>query len=168
MTTIKSQYYFTALDNFPYNIPECMEALNYALSYDNRDADALCLLGRVYSEILLDYEKAKQYFEEALQNDLMNINTPQFYLMCLLNNEDYMEAEKLINFSLKIKGVDKSNIWYHRAVLSEMRGSLLNSLYFLREAKKFCFNQSSLDFMEAREKFVRLKMQKKKIKKETN
>jgi len=31
MTLTKSKYYFEALDYFPYNLSECMEALNYAL-----------------------------------------------------------------------------------------------------------------------------------------
>jgi len=66
MTLTKSKYYFEALDNYPYSLPDCLEALNYALSYDPEDADSLCLMGRIYSEMLIDYEKAKLYFEEIL------------------------------------------------------------------------------------------------------
>ena len=165
MTLNKSKYYFEALDNFPYNLSDCLEALNYALSYDPEDADALCLMGRIYSEELKNYEKAKEYFDEAMRYDLGNINVPQHYILCLLNNEDYFEAEKLIKFALKIKGIDKSNIWYYRALLSEMRGSFENALKFLKEAKKYCFNSCSLDFMQTREKFIKSKMPKKKNKK---
>lgn len=106
MTLTKSKYYFEALDNYPYNLPDCLEALNYALSYDPEDADSLCLMGRIYSEMLLDYEKAKLYFAEAMQCDVTNLNTPKYYIKCLLDNEDFQEAEKLINYSLKIKGID--------------------------------------------------------------
>jgi len=49
MTLTKSKYYFEALDNYPYSLPDCLEALNYALSYDPEDADSLCLMGRIYS-----------------------------------------------------------------------------------------------------------------------
>lgn len=58
MTLTKSKYYFEALDNYPYSLPDCLEALNYALSYDPEDPDVLCLMGRMYSEMLNDYEKA--------------------------------------------------------------------------------------------------------------
>jgi hypothetical protein len=57
MTLTKNKYYFEALDNYPYSLPDCLEALNYALSYDPEDADSLCLMGRIYSEMLSDYEK---------------------------------------------------------------------------------------------------------------
>ena len=170
MTLTKSKYYFEALDNYPYNLPECLEALNYALSYDAEDADSLCLMGRIYSEVLNNYEEAKLYFEQAMQNDITNINTPQYYILCLINNEDYFEAEKLINFSLKIKGIDKSMIWYYRSVLSEKRGNFSNALNFLQNAEKFCFNQTSMDFIKDRKKFIKSKMSKKKSskKKETD
>lgn len=65
----QNKYYFQALDNFPYNMQETIEALNYALSYDGQNAESLCLLGRVYAEILKDYETAKNYFAEALQEN---------------------------------------------------------------------------------------------------
>ena len=108
MTVTKSKYYFEALDNYPYNLPDCLEALNYALSYDPEDADSLCLMGRIYSEMLTDYEKAKLYFKEAMQCDVTNLNTPKYYIKCLLDKEDLQEAEKLINYALKIKGIDRS------------------------------------------------------------
>jgi tetratricopeptide (TPR) repeat protein len=168
MTLTKSKYYFEALDNYPYSLPDCLEALNYALSYDPEDADSLCLMGRIYSEMLDDYEKAKLYFEEAMQCDVTNLNTPKYYIKCLLDNEDFQEAEKLINYSLKIKGIDRSTLWFCRALLSEMRGSFVNALKFLTEAEKFCYTSQSLDFMKSRKKFIKSKMPKKsKKKKET-
>ncbi|MET3537798.1 tetratricopeptide repeat protein [Chryseobacterium limigenitum] len=162
MTLTKSKYYFEALDNYPYSLPDCLEALNYALSYDPEDADSLCLMGRIYSEMLIDYEKAKLYFEEAMLCDVTNLNVPQYYIKCLLDNEDFHEAEKLIRYSLKIKGIDKSMIWLYRSLLSEKRGSLINALKFLNEAEKYCFTSCSLDLIKERKKFVKSKIPKKK------
>lgn len=165
MTLTKSKYYFEALDNYPYSLPDCLEALNYALSYDPEDADSLCLMGRIYSEMLTDYEKAKLYFEEAMQCNVTNLNTPQYYIKCLLDNEDLHEAEKLIKYSLKIKGIDKSTIWLHRSLLSEKRGSLVNALTFLNEAEKYCFTSCNLDLVKERKRFIKSKMRKNKSKK---
>ncbi|WP_312079415.1 hypothetical protein [Chryseobacterium sp.] len=162
MTLTKNKYYFEALDNYPYSLPECLEALNYALSYDPEDADSLCLMGRIYSEQLRNYDLAKQYFEEAMLCDVTNLNVPQYYIKCLLDNEDYQEAEKLINYSLKIKGIDKSTLLFYRALLSEIRGSLTNALKFLDESAKYCFSQYSLDVVKNRKKFIKSKMPKKK------
>jgi tetratricopeptide (TPR) repeat protein len=162
MTLTKNKYYFEALDNYPYSLPDCLEALNYALSYDPEDADSLCLMGRIYSEMLTDYEKAKLYFEEAMLCDVTNLNVPQYYIKCLLDNEDFHEAEKLIRYSLKIKGIDKSMIWFYRSLLSEKRGSLTNALKFLNEAKKHCFTSCGLDLIKERKRFVKSKIPKKK------
>lgn len=164
MTLTKSKYYFEALDNYPYSLPDCLEALNYALSYDPEDSDSLCLMGRIYSEMLIDYEKAKLYFEEAMQYDVTNLNTPKYYIKCLLDNEDFHEAEKLISYSLKIKGIDKATIWFYRSLLSEKRRSFFNALNFLKEAEKYCFTPHSLDIVKERRKFIKSKMSKGKSK----
>ncbi len=169
MTLTKNKYYFEALDNYPYSLPDCLEALNYALSYDPEDADSLCLMGRIYSEMLNDYEKAKLYFEEAMQCDVTNLNTPQYYIKCLLDNEDLHEADKLIAYSLKIKGIDKVTLWLHRSLLSEKRGSFANAIRFLNEAEKYCFTEYSLDQVKDRKKFIKSKMPKKsKMKKKVS
>ncbi len=161
MTLTKSKYYFEALDNYPYNLPDCLEALNYALSYDPEDADSLCLMGRIYSEMLYDYETATRYFEEAMQCDVTNLNTPRYYIKCLLDNEDLDEAEKLIEYSLKIKGIDKCRILIQKSYLFEIKMAFKKALEFLKEAKNFAYDQQMLDFLKSREKFIKEKMPKK-------
>lgn len=168
MNLTKNKYYFEALDCYPYNLPDCLQTLNYALSYDSEDADALCLMGRIHSEMLKDYDKAKEFFAEAMMFDVTNVNTPQYYISCLIENQDFTEAEKLINYALKIKGIDQSKLLFSRSLLSEKRGSFTNAFKFLKEAEKFCFNQCSLDVVRERKKFLKAKYPKaKKKSKET-
>ncbi len=162
MTLTKSKYYFEALDYYPYNLAECLEALNYALSYDPEDADSLCLMGRIYSEMLNDYEKAKLYFGEALQCDVTNLNTPRYYIKCLLDNEDLDEAEKLIEYSLKIKGIDKCRILIQKSYLFEIKMDFKKALELLKEAKGFAYDQQMLDFLKSKEKFIKEKIPKKR------
>ena len=162
MNLTKNKYYFEALDFYPYNLPDCLEALNYALSYDSEDADALCLMGRIHSEVLKNYEKAKEFFEEAMMFDVSNVNTPQYYIACLIENEDFAEAEKLITYALKIKGIEKSTLVFYRAMISERRGSLKNALKFLKEAEKNAFTSCSLEMVNERKKFVKSKLTKKR------
>jgi tetratricopeptide (TPR) repeat protein len=167
MTLTKNKYYFEALDNYPYSLPDCLEALNYALSYDPEDADSLCLMGRIYSETLIDYEKAKLYFEEAMQYNVTNLNTPQYYIKCLLDNEDLEEAEKLIEYSLKIKGIDRSRILMHKSLLFEIKLEYKKALEPLEEAKKFSYNKGMIDFLDERKKFLKVKIAADKPKKKT-
>lgn len=162
MTTNK--YYFQTLDNFPYNLEETMEALNYALSYDDHNAESLCLLGRVYSEVLQDYETAKSYFEEAMQVKLDSVSTPLFYIDCLLNNEDYEEAKKLIDYAKKIKGIDQSRIRYRKAIFFEKQGQFKKALKALEKAKKVAPNKNYIDFLNERIELVKSKLKKPKNK----
>lgn len=155
MTLTKSKYYFEALDYFPFNLSECIDALNYALSYEPEDADSLCLMGRVYSEELKDYETAKKYFDEAMQNNIGNVNIPKYYIECLLNNEDYEEAGKLIEFALKLKGIDKSEILNCRSLLQERNFEYKQALATLKEAKRFAYSRAALDILEEREKLIK-------------
>ncbi|SIT16648.1 hypothetical protein SAMN05421786_10782 [Chryseobacterium ureilyticum] len=167
MTLTKNKYYFEALDYFPYNMSECLDALNYALSYEPEDADSLCLMGRVYSEVLKDYETGKKYFEEAMQSNIANVNTPKFYIECLLSNEDYEEAEKLIEYALKMKGIDKAEILNCKSLLSERKGDNKKALEILKEARIFSYCRSTLDILDDREKLVQEKMPETNKKEET-
>lgn len=162
MSLTKNKYYFEALDCYPYNLADCLGALNYALSYDPEDSDALCLMGRIYSEQLKNYEQAKTYFQEALACDVGNVTIPKYYVSCLLNNEDYEEALKLLDFSFKTKGIDKSNILYWKSVYFEKLEHYDEALKTIKEAKKFSYNKDIIEFLENREKFVKSKMPKKK------
>lgn len=168
MTLTKNKYYFEALDYFPYNMSECLDALNYALSYEPEDADSLCLMGRIYSEVLKDYETGKKYFEEAMQNNIANVNTPKFYIECLLSNEDYDEAEKLIEYALKMKGIDKAEIYNCKSLLSERKGDSKQALEYIKEAKRFCYSRSELDILEDREKLVQNKLPKPRTRKKAD
>lgn len=165
MTLTKNKYYFEAVDNYPYYLADCLEALNYALAYDPQDADSLCLMGRIHSEVLKDYETAKAYFEEALQNNIGNINTPKYYISCLLNNEDYDQAEKLIEFASKLKGIDKTDLFCSQSLLFEKKGDFKKALKSLKEAKKTSLTQSMTDKLKEKEKFIRSKMPESKKKK---
>ena len=173
MNLTKNKYYFEALDCYPYNLADCLEALNYALSYDPEDSDALCLMGRIYSEQLKNYDKAKEYFAEALACDVGSVTIPKHYVSCLLNNEDYDEALKLLEFSFGTKGIVKSNILCWKSVYFEKLNQIQEALDTLKEAKKYAYNKDMIDFLESRKKFVKAKLPKrkkrsKKKKKRTN
>lgn len=161
----QNKYYFQALDNFPYNMQETIEALNYALSYEGQNAESLCLLGRVYAEVLKDYVTAKDYSAEALQENMDSVSTPIPYIYCLINNDDFSEAEKLIDFALKIKGIDKATIYYQKSVILEKKGQLKLALKEVKMAKVFTYNENFMNFLDTRKDFIKKKMKDSKPKK---
>ena len=167
------KYLFQALDNYPYNLEETVESLDYALSYDDKSTMALCLYGRVYSEQLLRYDQAKRYFEQAIANDIHALEVYPHYIQTLLVNEDFEEAEKLIAFALTIKGINKAEILLKTVLLLERKGEVKKAHKTLKEVKLLSFSNDNSWEMEEIEKRLKAKKEllapkkKAKVKKET-
>jgi tetratricopeptide (TPR) repeat protein len=148
MKTI-DKYLFQALDNYPYSLEETIESLDYAFSYDAKNTMVLCLYGRIQAEQLMDYEEAKNYFQQALAINLHAFEVYPHYLQVLILNEDYEEAQKLIDFALTIKGINKSEIFVKKAILLEAQQQFKLALKEIKNAKlitlQFAFDS---DFTE--------------------
>lgn len=129
------KYVFQALDYYPYNLEEVIQALDYALAYDDKNITALWLYGRVYSEQLADYETAIQYYQEALGVDVNAVIVYPYYLNALLLNEDYNQAVKLIEFALTVKGIDKATILFKKARLLERKADIAGALEAIKQVK---------------------------------
>ena len=90
MTSI-DKYLVQALDNYPYNLEDALTSLEYALSYNENNSQALCLYGRFLAEQFKQYEEAKSYFQKAIQNDLHAVDVYPYYIDALLKNEDFLQ-----------------------------------------------------------------------------
>ena len=129
------KYLFQALDNYPYSLEETIESLDYAFSYDAKNTMVLCLYGRIQAEQLWNYEEAKNYFQEALSINIHALEVYPYYLHVLILNEDYEEAQKLIDFALTIKGINKSEIFVKKAILLEAQQEFKKALKEIKNAK---------------------------------
>lgn len=170
MKTLANNYIFKALDAFPYDLEEAMEALTYALAYEEKNVMALCLMGRIYAEHLCDFEQAKQYYTEALAENINAFHVYPHYINVLLWNEDYDEAERLIDFALTLKGADKGVLHVAKAQLYEQKESYKKALKLLKEAKKYTYNESYMytikeHITRVEDKIPKKKKQKSKKKK---
>ncbi len=165
MGNLTNNYVFKALDAFPFQLEETMEALQYALSYDDKDTMALCLMGEVYGYILEDYEKAKTYFTEALAENINAVAVYPHFINILLWNEDVAEAEKLIDFALTVKGTDKAFLYLRKAVLFERLKKYKKALSTLKLAKEHCYNAVYLKYIKSEKERIKGKLPRKKKKK---
>lgn len=163
-TNLRNSYVLKALDAYPYDLEETLEALNYALSYNNKDVHALCLMGRMYSEQLQDYETAKQYYVEALSEGIEVHYIYLHFIQTLLWNDDYREAENLIDYALRVKGIDKGSLLLKKGQLYEATGKYKLALATLKEAKKGGLNNSFVDYVKGEISRVKSKVKPKKKK----
>lgn len=141
-------YLFKALDAYPYNLEETLEALNYALSYNGSDAHALYLMGLVYAEQLQEYDIAKEYFAEAMASKMDLPVIYPFYIRTLIKNEDYQEAQKLLDFAYKVKGTDKAFLKSIQAVLYEKTGNYKRAVSSYKKAIRLAVNNAFVDYAE--------------------
>ncbi|MNK49752.1 hypothetical protein D3C87_686160 [compost metagenome] len=136
MKTI-DKYLFQALDNYPYSLEETIESLDYAFSYDSKNTMVLCLYGRIQAEQLMNYEEAKSYFQQALSINIHALEVYPYYLQTLIVNEDYEEAQKLIDFALTVKGINKSEIYIKKTILLEVQYKFEEALKEIKQAKLY-------------------------------
>ena len=167
MSNLLDKYLFQALDAYPYNLEEAVESLNYALSYDGKNPVALCLMGQVHAENLGDYETAKEYYQQALAEDMYALEVYPKYINVLLWNEDYEEAEKLIDFALTVKGTDKAVLYLGKGILHEQKKEYKKALKALKIAKQYTYNNYFMSNIEGEEKRIKNKMPNKKSKKKS-
>lgn len=147
MKTI-DKYLFQALDNYPYCLEETIESLDYALSYDDKNTMALCLYARIQAEQLSNYEEAKNYFQQALAININAVEIYSHYIQTLLLNEDFDEAEKLINFALTIKGVNKVGILTQKIQLLEHQKAFKLAKKLIKEVRMQVVNSEFDYFLE--------------------
>jgi len=159
-------YLFKALDAYPYALEETIEALNYALSYDAKDAQALYLMGRIYAEQLGAFETAKSCFSEALVNGLDWPKIYPIYIRTLILNEDYEEAQKLLDFAMNRKATDKGVLYFYQGLLKEVQGEFKEAIHAYKQAKKQGLNNEFIRRIEEEISRVKKKLGNKKKRKE--
>jgi len=133
-------YLVQALDNYPYSLEDTLTSLEYALSYNENNTQTLCLYGRFLAEQFKQYEEAKIYFQKAISVDLNAVDVYPHYIEILLKNEDYTEAEKLIAFALKIKGIDILTIKLAEVHLHERQLHISKALKLAKKLYLYYFN----------------------------
>lgn len=152
------KYLFQALDNYPFWLEGTIESLDYAFSYDDKNTMVLCLYGRIQAEQLMNYEEAKSYFQQALAINIHALEVYPHYLQTLILNEDYKEAKKLIDFALTIKGINKAEILFKKAILFEVQFEFKKALKVIKKAKLHSIQYKYESDIEDVEKRIKTKV----------
>jgi len=163
MNTLADKYYIKALDQYPFNLEEAIENLNYALSYNDEHTGANYLMGKVHQEHLEDFSKAEFYYVRALAGNPNDLNVCMAYISLLIAVKQFEKAQKLITYSNKLKGVDLARTYSLEALISENKRDYENALLLLKDAKLEAYNQDCIDYLD--KEIKRVKMKKKLINK---
>lgn len=166
MTT--NTYLIKAIDSYPYDIETCYESLSYALSYDDENPAAHCLMGRLHMEYFKSLPDAETSFEQALASNLGYLETYYPYIFCLIEMEKYKKAASFIEFALKQKSINKAWIYELQAQLNEAQMEFKDAIkavdISLLHVKNDDDERRMTRFKERLEKKLKLKQQTKKKK----
>lgn len=157
-TNILNTYVLKALDAYPYDLEETVENLNYALSYQEDNIHALFLMGKLQAEQFGDYEKAKHYYAEVLAIKLDFHKVYSSYIQVLLWNEDFIEAQQLIEFAFTVKGLKKSEIWVLNGQLLEQKQHYKKALKSFKTAKQVAYNNDFTSFIDSETSRIKAKI----------
>ena len=100
------------------------------------------------SEQLGENEQAKAYYEKALAYRIDFPNIYPDYIRLVVNNHDYVEAQKLIDYALTVKGIDKASIMLNQAYLYEAIEAYENAEKALKEANMHALNNEFISYVD--------------------
>ena len=146
--TVADTYYLKALDLYPYELETVIEALNYAIGYDNDHAGANCLLGKLNMYQLGKYKEAEVNFEKALAGDINYTETYYCYADLLIKTGEYGKAKNLIRYAYKIKGINISRLKHSEGLIAEIKGDLLKAKKYMKFAYESSYNKSEREFLK--------------------
>lgn len=147
-TQTTNTYLLTALEAYPYELTKAVEALNYALSYEPDNAHALALMGQIHHEQLQDYEQAKLYYEAALASRLDLPEIYRKYILLLLHADDFIEAQRVIDYAHTVKGIDKASLYMSQGQLYENLEQFDKAEIAFKEAKYAALNNGFIEYID--------------------
>ena len=142
MTT--NTYTIKALESYRYDKEECLEALGYALSYDENNAVALCLMGRIQFEMFGNVESARNYFENALVADPGYSETYKHYFMLLISRNELETAKAFLKFMEKRIAYQPFELLKSEVLILEREFRFKKAVKVLNEALKHAFTEDDL------------------------
>lgn len=161
--TLADQYYLKAAASYPWNIAQALEKLNYALSYDDEHAQSWCLQGMIHMYSLKNYEKAESAFNVALRSDLNYVDTYKHLTLLKIWKGEMEKARKLMDFAIKVEGMEQSVILGLKAMVLEVQGGYKDAEEILKTARLLSMNCDTMDWVDKISK--RIKTKKKQHKK---
>ena len=166
--TLADQYYLKAMNSYPWRIADALENLNYALSYDENHAQAWCLQGIVHMYSLKNYSEAQAAFNKSIRADLSHVDAYKHLSLLKIWKGETERAYKLIDYALKLEGMDRAVMLGLKAMAMEIQGRFKTATDILETAKLLSLDCDTINWLNKNQKRVKAKSkQQKKLAKQT-
>lgn len=147
--------YIQAKDNYPYNVEECIEKLQYVMAADDEHAGAHFLMGQIYEEQITDYKQAEYYYRMTLYLDKDYIAVYAQYAEMLINRSRLEEANRIIEAGLKVQGTETSKLLYLQGLLYERFEMYATAIEYYNKAKLHCLSSHFMEDMDTHIKRIK-------------
>jgi tetratricopeptide (TPR) repeat protein len=161
------RYLIEAIDNYPYDVTQAVESLNYALSSNPSCPHALCLMGRVHAEQMQNYQEAIAYFEDALKEDVRMAKVYPYYASTLIDAGYHNEAIRAIDFAVTLKGADIGQLLHLKMFAYEYLKKYKKAIKLSKEAIENGYNDGFVDRVKDTKARIKAKMEANEPKKKT-
>ncbi len=158
--------FIQALDNYPYDVEQCIEKLQYVISGDSQHVGAHYLMGRIFEEQMSDYKNAKYHYQMALSIDHTYVPTYSYYIGLLIWMDEYAEAKRVLSIGMKIPGADTAVLTFYKGILFEKVEKFQKAMKHFKQAKKLGLNNSFRSHMDQEIKRIEAKQQQAKEEKQ--
>ena len=163
--SLADQYYLKALGNYPYDMEEAIENLNYAISYNDEHAPAKCMMGRVYMYYIKDYDAAGKSFYQALQADINYPDTYKYFSLLRIWQGSFDRAMEIIQRGIQVPGMDISMLMIHKALIHEYKREWSHAKIVLKRAKLISTDQNRLNHIDNKLKRIKKKAKSMRVNK---
>lgn len=133
-TSLAENYYLKALEAYPWELSEVMENLTYALSYDEHNSAANCLMGQLQMNQLKNYNDAEWYFERAISSDPNFACAYENLVLLYVHINRLKKAQQILEYMQRMPSVSRSFILSKMALILEKRGEFKLSRHYLKSA----------------------------------
>lgn len=159
--TIGENYLLKAMEAYDYDMTECMEALSYAISYDDESVEAWVLRGKVMLYYIKDYSAAEESFVQSLSIEPTHSEAFIEFIWLRINQSDFNAAQLLLNKALRVVKKDFAQLNRLQAVLHEYDNQHCAAIESLERALDYTYNCSFQCFLE--DEIKRMKNKKKRL-----
>ncbi len=156
--TAADKYFLKAKDNYPYDIDDALEALEYGLSHDDTHSGLLTLCGQIQYKDLCRYDLAAESFGLALYHAPDYTEAYYHYIDLLTDTGNVKAAEELIARALNVTGINKARIWHREALLYERQEMYTIALASIKNARIWTNDKDYSDRYAQEHKRIKKKM----------
>lgn len=146
--TLADQYYLKAKDNYPWDLNEAQENLNYALSYDEEHIAANCLMAKFCLEQFTDYNRAAFHYKVALGYDPENGIIYLEYAHLLLLAKKIDKAKQVLKYAKGLKNIEQGPLLRMRGLLFEYQKKFVKAKETFQKAKLEIFDYEYIALLE--------------------